>query len=191
MDLSFRHDFWYLGLAASPKEEGRVEGIVLRPPELGSGGRRIVESVRATPEDGLEGDRWAVDAKKLGPDQVSLINVHVLESLAGRDPERKALSGDNLQVDLDLTESNLPAGTRLEVGEVLLEVSPQPHRPCRLFHERFGASGAQKVARANKRGRRGRGVLCLILRPGEIRVGDSIRVVRGSGPAEDRPRAGD
>ena len=182
MDLSFRHDFWYQGLTASPKDGGTVRGIVVRPPELGSGGRRCLERVRATPEGGLEGDRWASDQARLGPDQVSLINVHVLESLAGRDPERKALSGDNLHVDLDLTEANLPVGTQLEIGEVLLEVSPQPHRPCRLFHERFGASGAKKVARANQRGRRGRGVLCLVRRAGEISVGDPIRVLRSPEP---------
>ena len=32
--------------------------------------------------------------------EISLINVHVIESLAG-DPARTPLSGDNLQVDLD------------------------------------------------------------------------------------------
>ena len=178
MDLTFRYDFWYLGLPASPKDVGSLRGIVIRPPELGSGGRKILERVRLTPEAGLEGDRWATDDEKLGRDQVSLINVHVLESLAGRDPQKKAQSGDNLHVDLDLTEENLPAGTRLELGGAVLEVSEQPHVPCRLFHERYGASGVKKVARANRRGRRGRGVLCMVVQAGEISVGDEVRVIR-------------
>jgi MOSC domain-containing protein YiiM len=182
MDLSFRHDLWYLGLPSSPKDEGVLRGIVIRPPELGSGGRRILERVELTPEAGLEGDRWATDEAKLGQDQVSLINVHVLESLAGRDPESKARSGDNLQVDLDLSEENLPPGTRLEVGSALLEVSPQPHVPCQLFHERFGARGVKRVARANRRGRRGRGVLCMVVRAGAAEVGDAIRVLRADSP---------
>lgn len=178
MDLSFRHDLWFLGLTASPKQEGVLRGIVIRPAELGSGGRRILERVELTPEEGLVGDRWATDESKLGQDQVSLINIHVLESLAGRDPQEKARSGDNLQVDLDLSEENLPPGTRLELGTALLEVSPQPHTPCQLFHERYGATGVKRVARANRRGRRGRGVLCMVVRAGEAKVGDAIRVVR-------------
>ncbi len=178
MDLTFRFDLWYLGLTASPKDVGSLRGIVIRPPELGSGGRKILESAELTPEVGLVGDRWATDEKALGQDQVSLINIHVLESLAGKDPEKKAQSGDNLHVDLDLSEENLPVGTRLEVGSVVLEVSPQPHTPCLLFHERFGPSGVKKVTRANKKGRRGRGVLCMVVQRGELRVGDEVRVIR-------------
>lgn len=180
MDLTFRYDFWYLGLKASPKDVGSVRGIVIRPPELGSGGRKILERAELNPEVGLVGDRWSVDEDKLGQDQVSLVNVHVLESLAGTDPEKKAQSGDNLHVDLDLTEENLPPGTRLELGSVVLEVSPQPHIPCRLFHDRYGAGAAKKVARANRRGRRGRGVLCMVVQAGALSVGDEVRVVRAS-----------
>ncbi|MCB9914570.1 MAG: MOSC domain-containing protein [Planctomycetes bacterium] len=178
MDFGFRFDLWYAGLPASPTDAGVVRDIVIRPPELGSGGRRRLARVRVLADGGLEGDRWASDPKKLGPDQVSLINVHVLASLAGAEPERMALSGDNFQVDLDLSEKNLPVGTRLELGGALLEVSPQPHQPCRLFHERYGVTAVKKVLRANKRGRRGRGVLCTVVRGGEVSVGDPIRVLR-------------
>jgi MOSC domain-containing protein YiiM len=106
--------------------------------------------------------------------------VHVLRSLCDGDPERMALSGDNLQVDLDLSERNLPVGTRLMIGDALLEISPEPHRPCRSFHGRFGATGAKKVARANKTGHRGRGVLCRVLRAGTIIVGDRIELDRSA-----------
>ena len=109
--------------------------------------------------------------------QVSLINIHVLRSLA-QDEEQGVLSGDNLQVDLDLTEENLPIGTQLEIGSAVLEVSEVVHRPCERFVERFGAAAAKKVARANRRTHRGRGVLCRIVQGGEIDVGDKIRVVR-------------
>ena len=49
---------------------------------------------------------------------------------------------------------------------------------CKQFHARFGMSGAQKVARANRQGKRGRGVLVRIVRGGTIRVGDVIHVKR-------------
>ena len=178
MDLSWRHDFWYWNLRASPREEGEVRGIVIRPLEGGAGARRILEQVRVTPEQGLEGDRWSEDEKATGQDQITLINVHVLQSVAGSDPAELARSGDNLQVDLDLTERNLPVGTRLEIGSAVLEVSPQPHTPCKKFHRRYGGTAVRRVIRANRKGRRGRGVLCLVVEAGEISVGDRIRVQR-------------
>jgi len=184
MDLSFRFDFWFQGLRASPTDDGEISGIVIRPPELGHGGRKILERVQLDPEVGLVGDRWPVCENKTGDDQVSLVNVHVLRSLAGDDPEQMARSGDNLHVDLDLTEANLPVGSLLELGEAQLEVSPQPHVPCEFFYERYGVSAVKKVLRANKRGRRGRGVLCMVVKPGEISVGGRIRILR-RGPAAE------
>jgi MOSC domain-containing protein YiiM len=179
VDLSFRFDWWYARLPPSPKDEGRVVRCVRRPAH---DARETPDSIRVTPERGVEEDRWTSDPHKRPGNQVSLINVHVLRSLAGGE-ERMALSGDNLQVDLDLTESNLPVGTRLSIGSAQLEVSADPHRPCRKFHERYGASAVKKVVRANKLGRRGRGLLATVLRAGEIHVGDAIRVERPASEA--------
>lgn len=142
-------------------------------------GERITpQAARATPEGGMEGDRWTTDEHRSPGNQVSLVNVHLLRALAGGDEARMALSGDNLQVDLDLSERNLPTGTQLTIGEVVLEVTPDPHRPCRKFHERYGAIGVKRVVRGNRTGRRGRGVLARVVRGGMLRVGDAIHVKR-------------
>lgn len=178
MDLSFRHDFWLRGLPASPRDRGRVAGIVVRPPGAAEDVRERPESAHLSPEGGVEGDRWANAQERRPGNQVSLINVHMLAKLAGGDALRMALSGDNLQVDLDLGEENLPVGSRLAVGEALLEVSPEPHRPCRSFHRRFGATAVKRVVRANRLGMRGRGVLCFVVEAGRVRVGDPIAVER-------------
>ena len=178
MDLSWRFDRWWEELPASPTDLGTVEGLVLRPPGGGTGARELVGSVRVSLEAGSEGDRWSEDEERLGADHVSLVNVHVLSSVAGEDPDRRAQSGDNLQVDLDLTEENLPVGSLLEIGTAVLEVSPQPHQPCAKFHDRYGELAVKRVLRANRRGRRGRGVLCTVRQAGAIRVGDEIRVRR-------------
>lgn len=175
MDLSFRFDRWFVRLPQSPRDQGRVHRIVLRPPGP-HGERECPDSARIEPDVGLIGDRWDAAVDTPGT-EVSLMNVHVLRSLAGEE-DRMALSGDNLQVDLDLSEDNLPVGTLLDIGGARLEVSPEPHRPCRSFHQRFGPQGAKKVARANRVGRRGRGVLCRVLQAGTIRVGDTITVMR-------------
>jgi MOSC domain-containing protein YiiM len=175
MDLSFRHDLWIARLPRSPLDGGTVERCVVR---RGTGERDTPDAVHVSPEGGVEGDRWAADAHARAGNQVSLVNVHVLRALTDGDPRRMALSGDNLQVDLDLSEANLPVGTRLAIGDALLEVTPDPHRPCRSFAERYGAIGAKRVTRANRKGLRGRGVLARVVRGGTVRVGDRISVER-------------
>lgn len=181
MDLSFRFDLWRRALPASPRDSGLVAGLVVRPGCQGHGARLRPAEIRLDVEQGVVGDAWYGSPKRREGNQVSLMNVHVLRSLCGGDPEHMALSGDNLQVDLDLSESNLPVGTRLTIGDAVLEVTPEPHRPCRHFHERFGAGGAKKVARANKTGHRGRGLLCRVLASGTVHIGDTIRVHRPPG----------
>lgn len=177
VDLSFRFDLWWSRLPDSPTDGGRVERLVTRPRGSEPGAREEHDAITVTPEEGVLGDRWIDEPHSTPDNQVSLINVHVARSLA-RDADHAALIGDNLHVDLDLSEANLPVGTRLEVGGAVLEISPKPHRPCRHFVERMGATAAKKVARAARRGRRGRGVLCRVVSGGEIRAGDAIRVER-------------
>lgn len=151
--------------------------LVVRPRGGAKGSRERRETVVLTLEDGVVGDRWVDDPDRQAGAQVSLINVHVVHSLARTD-EQRIVSGDNLHVDLCLTEENLPVGTRLQVGEAVLEVSEVVHRACRDFVARLGATAAKKVARAGRMGRRGRGVLCRVVEPGEVRVGSVIRVLR-------------
>jgi MOSC domain-containing protein YiiM len=172
VDLSFRFDWWYARLPKSPRDEGVVEMCVVRP-SLGE--RSTPSEIRLTPERGIEGDRWIDDPRRRPGNQVSLMNVHVLRSVAEGE-SRMSLAGDNLIVDLDISEENLPPGTRLSIGDVELEISNDPHRPCGQFHARFGATSVKKIARANRTGKRGRGVLAEIVRAGTIRIGDKILV---------------
>jgi MOSC domain-containing protein YiiM len=174
VDLSFRFDWWYKRLPASPRDLGVVERCVVRPSQ---GERSTPVEIRLSPAGGIEGDRWIHDEHRRPGNQVSLMNVHVLRSIAG-DELRMPLAGDNLLVDLDLSEENLPPGTVLEIGDAEIVISNDPHRPCRQFHQRFGATSVKKIVRANRVGRRGRGVLAEIVKAGTIRIGDRIRVRR-------------
>ena len=174
MDLSWRFDLWFALLPRSPRDAGRVEQIVLRPT---SKERVTPRTIAVDPERGIVGDRWFDDPRRSLESQVSLMNVNVLRSIAGGE-ERMQLAGDNLVVDLDLCEDNLPAGTRLLIGTAELEITSKPHRGCRSFVERFGESAAKRVARAGRRGRRGRGMFARIVRAGTIQVGDAIAVCR-------------
>ncbi|MFT7678068.1 MAG: hypothetical protein ACI8QC_002054 [Planctomycetota bacterium] len=174
MDLSFRHDLWWSRLADAPTDVGRVRQLVMRPEH---DARLIQQRLELTPAAGIVGDRWSSDPDRKQGTQISLIRRAVLRSFA-RDDAHAAESGDNLEVDLDLSEANLPVGTRLEIGSAVLEVSEEPHMPCAKLHERFGKRAVQRVARANRRGLRGRGVLCSVVQAGEISVGDTILVKR-------------
>lgn len=186
MDLSFRFDLWWAGLPRSPRDEGVVRDLVVRPPNYPSGARRVLSRVELDPARGVVGDKWEHDPDRIPAAQVALVNAGLIADLAGgrSDP---ALAGDNLHVDLDLSESNLPPGTRLCIGEAILVVSDHPHRPCADFARRFGATAAKKVARADRRGRRGRGVLCAVEVGGVIRVGDGVLVRRTIGRVAARP----
>ncbi len=177
MDFFWRFDSWFRGLPSSGLDRGKVVTLVVRPPNAGPENRLTPQTITLTTEDGIAGDKWAVSEERLIEAQVSLINVHVLRSLAKSD-ERMPLSGDNLIVDLNLSEENLPPGTILRIGSAALEVSTIPHKPCALFKDRFGKTAVKKVARANRTGRRGRGVMTRVLQPGEIQVGDEIKVER-------------
>jgi len=180
-DLSFRFDRWFEKLPTSPRDVGAVVRCVVRPAK---NQRETPDEVRVIPGRGLEGDHWGGNSHDGPRNEVSLINIHVALSMAKGDEARTPLTGDNFHVDLDLTEENLPVGTTLELGEALLRVSDLPHRPCLKFVKRFGPRAAKRVARANRLGRRGRGVLCEVVRGGAVRVGDEIRVTRPASPGD-------
>lgn len=177
MDLSWRFDSWYKRLPITGTDSGEVVLIVVRPPADEYGVRETPASISVTPEEGIVGDKWTVSKKRLPGAQVSLMNVHVLRSVAGGD-DRMALAGDNLIVDLDLSEENLPVGTRVRIGSAIVEVSDVPHEPCARFKERYGATAAKKIGRANRTGKRGRGVMTQVVEPGEVKLGDPILVLR-------------
>ena len=99
------------------------------------------------------------------------------------DHERWALAGDQLYVDLDLSQENLPPGTRLAIGEAVLEVSEAPHLGCGKFSRRFGVEAVKFVNSAAGRALRLRGLNARVVRPGVVRQGDPV-------VKEPRQRAG-
>ncbi len=131
------------------------------------------ERAEVTPEDGLVGDRWASGKRDLDA-QITLMNVRVAE-LVAQNGTPAHMAGDNFLVDLDLAEDALPVGTRLRLGEALLEVSPAPHTGCKKFRERFGLDALAWVN--DHRDRRLRGMNCRVVEAGAVAVGDSVSVL--------------
>jgi MOSC domain-containing protein YiiM len=155
---------------ASPKDAGVLKLIVLRLP---GEERSTPQQALLSADTGVEGDRWSAGKTPDPLAQVSVMNARFLEAIAG-DAERMNLAGDNLIVDLDLSESNLPAGVRLRVGQAIIEVTELPHTGCKKFDRRYGKAALDLANSAEGRALRLRGFYARVVQGGEIHIGDII-----------------
>ena len=179
-DLHLRNAEIEAGVAhvlAAPKDEGRLEMIVRRP---AVNAREVIAEGELDREHGLLGDNWLTrgssrTANGLGhPEmQLNLMNSRFAMLIAAS-RERMPLAGDQLFVDLDLSGENLPPGTRLGIGEAVIEVTAIPHTGCKKFVERFGLD-AMKFANSEF-GRRHnlRGINAKVIKAGTIRTGNAV-----------------
>jgi MOSC domain-containing protein YiiM len=165
------------GILAAPAESGTVVRIVRRP---GIGEREVLEEGRLTRAEGLAGDNWNQRGSRRTADggphpdmQLNVISARVVAVLAA-DEAHAALAGDQLHLDLDLTEANLPPGTRLALGDAVIEVTDQPHRGCQKFAARFGADARRWVLAGDREGLRLRGLNARVVREGTVRAGDAV-----------------
>jgi MOSC domain-containing protein YiiM len=132
---------------------------------------------------GLVGDTWKdrgstrTEDGSPHPDmQLNVMSARVVSFLA-RDPERRALAGDQLYLDLDLSHANLPAGTRLAIGSAVIEVTDQPHTGCAKFTQRFGLDALRWVNGDDGKRLRLRGLNARVVVPGTVRRGDQVTKV--------------
>ncbi len=164
-------------IARSPADGGRVELIVRRP---SPGARRILAEGTLDPDLGLVGDGWRVLGSPDTPDgsshpdmQLNVMNSRVAALLAV-DPDRRALAGDQLYLDLDLSVDNLPPGSRLALGSAVIEVTDQPHLGCPKFSAHFGGAALRFVNSRAGRSLRLRGINAKVITGGTVRVGDRV-----------------
>ncbi|MDZ4828158.1 MAG: MOSC domain-containing protein [Actinomycetota bacterium] len=165
-------------LREAPGNDGRVELIVRRPVV---GEREVVESATLDETVGLVGDCWQTRGSRSTPDgaahpemQITLMNVRCTELVAG-ERDRWPLAGDQFYVDFDLSTANLPAGTRIQLGTAVVEVSAAPHTGCAKFTQRFGLDAMRFVNSPAGRELRLRGVNTKVVVGGTVSVGDPMR----------------
>jgi hypothetical protein len=159
----------------SPRDSGRLVLIVRRP---AVDQRELPADALLDQATGLAGDNWLTRGSTSSPDgsadsqrQVTVMNVRVAELVAGG-TDRMPLAGDQLYIDLDLSQENLPPGSLLAVGQAVLQVSQAPHLGCAKFVERFGADAMRFVNSRTGRQLRLRGMNASVLVPGTVRLGD-------------------
>jgi hypothetical protein len=162
----------------SPRDGGAVILVVRRP---GVDLREALTEAVLDPVDGLVGDTWRARGSRHTEDgladpqaQLTLMNARAAALVAGG-PQRRELAGDQLFVDLDLSGHNLPPGTRLQIGEAVIEVSQKPHRGCEKFAARFGHEALRFVNSEVGRELNLRGVNTRVVVGGRLRIGDPVR----------------
>ena len=162
----------------SPKDEGVLE-LIVRRPRVGE--REVLQEGRLDMTEGLVGDSWRTRGSSKTADgsahpemQVNLMNARAI-ALVARTKDRWPLAGDQLFVDLDLSATNLPPGTRLAVGTAVIEITAPPHNGCKKFMGRFGADALQFVNSTTGRELHLRGIHSKVVRGGVIRVGDVVK----------------
>jgi MOSC domain-containing protein YiiM len=171
---------------AAPADGGVVELIVRRP---AADEREVLEVGELDVAVGLVGDTWkdrpSGRTSDGGPHpdmQLNVMSARVVAFLA-QDPERRALAGDQLYLDLDLSHENLPAGTRLALGTAVIEVTDQPHTGCAKFTQRFGLEAMRWVNSDDGKRLRLRGLNAKVVVPGTVRLGDRVVKLPAEVPA--------
>ncbi len=159
----------------SPTNNGSLDMIVRRP---NTGEREEIEQGELDLVEGLVGDNWKARGSSRMKDgsahpemQITMMNSRLI-ALIAQNKKRWQLAGDQLYIDMDLSEDNLPAGTQIALGSAVVQISPVPHTGCKLFVERFGIDAMKFVNSQKGRQLRLRGVNARIVQPGVVRVGD-------------------
>jgi hypothetical protein len=167
----------------APKDAGVLKLIVRRP---AVNAREVLEAGELDEEAGLVGDTWPERGSSRSDDglahpdmQINVMGARAI-ALVAQDPARWPLAGDQLYIDLDLSEENVPAGTRLAIGSAILEVTSQPHTGCHKFVSRFGLDAMKFVNSPVGRQLHLRGINARVVQGGVIRCGDVVtRIAAG------------
>jgi hypothetical protein len=167
----------------SPQDEGVLRLIVRRPQ---TDEREVLEEGELHPVEGLVGDSWKMRGSTRTADgsphpdtQLNIMNARVA-ALVAQDKDRWQLAGDQLYIDMDLSEENLPPGTQLAIGSAVIEVTPPPHTGCKKFVSRFGLDAMKFVNSSLGRELHLRGVNARVVQPGLIRVGQVVKKLPAS-----------
>lgn len=166
-------------LRGAPSEVGTLVMVVRRPQ---AGVREILEEGTLDEADGLVGDNWlsratshAIAESRHLDSMITVMNARMVALLGDTDDDR-ALAGDQLYVDLDISHDNLPAGSRVAIGdEAVIEVSAKPHAGCKKFLARFGPDALGFVNSEVGMRLRLRGLNARVVRGGVVRRNDVVR----------------
>lgn len=166
------------GVIDAAKDQGAVRLVVRRP---GKGQREVLAQGELDTELGLVGDDWinrpGMNSDKPSPyAQVTVMSAQAAELISGDpEPEPWAQCGDQLYIDLDISQSNMPPSTRIGIGDAVLEVQAEPHTGCAQFRGWWGSEALRFINTERGRELRMRGVNTVVIQSGTVRPGDTAR----------------
>lgn len=166
-------------LRAAPAGTGTLELVVRRPAE---GERDILDEAVLDVDAGVVGDNWlerstshAIASGRHLDAQVNVMSARMVRFLAPT-VEQQAMAGDQLYLDFDISHANLPAGSRLAIGdEAVIEVTAKPHSGCKKFLGRFGQDAVDFVNSGLGKELRLRGFNARVVTGGVVVPGDKVR----------------
>ncbi len=167
-------------VAKSPADNGELLMISRRP---AINERDLLDEGELNLKEGLAGDNWISRGQSSNPPrepnpeaQLTLMNSRAADLICVT-RDRWPLAGDQLYVDLDIGPGNAPAGTHLQIGEAIIEVTAEPHTGCKKFVERFGMDAMTFVNSPKGKEKCTRGINTKVIQAGAIRVGDRVTKV--------------
>jgi hypothetical protein len=161
----------------APKDEGVIDGIIIRP---AIEQRQELQSCSMSLEGGMKDDHWALGCWKSTDDGAPHPDVQICMmmssciGLIAQERDNWAVAGDNLFIDMDLTPGNMPPGTRISMGSVILEISDTPHNGCAKFIKRYGKDACVFVNTGDGDKYRLRGIYGRVVQDGTVSVGDKV-----------------
>ncbi|MEM7170415.1 MAG: MOSC domain-containing protein [Pseudomonadota bacterium] len=164
-------------ILASPKDEGELQAIVVRPQKKE---RLDVKSCEISLAQGVHGDHWSrgcwktTEDGKPHPDvQICIMNARCI-GLIAQERSNWPPAGDNLFIDMDLTPGNMPPGQKLAIGTAVIEITAEPHNGCASFAERYGRDACTFVNVKEGKTYRLRGIYARVSQDGRVSVGDKV-----------------
>ena len=164
----------------APTDQGILKMIVRRP---NVDEREVLQTGELDTEQGLVGDTWNVRVNTHSKDglanvnkQITIMNARAVALLA-QSEERWPQAGDQLYIDMDLSDDNIPPGTQLAIGSAIVQVSPDPHSGCNKFSARFGVEAMKFVNSLEGKRLHLRGINTRVIQAGNIQVGDTVRKI--------------
>jgi len=158
-------------ILAAPSDVGQLK-LIVRRPDVDQ--RETLEEGHLDPEQGLVGDSWSTREYADPEVQLTIMNARVIGLLA-QTRDRWSLAGDQLYLDMDLSDENLPPGTQLSLGDAIIEVTEPPHTGCKKFAARFGVDAVVFVNSGRGKELNFRGINAKVIQSGDIKVGDGAR----------------
>ncbi|MBK0400865.1 hypothetical protein H0I76_16820 [Limibaculum sp. M0105] len=164
-------------ILSAPRQNGTLEMIVMRPDR---GERILPHDIRVNAVDGVPGDHWSegtghAAAEGVGdPEaQICIMMASCISAIAG-DKANWPPAGDNFFIDMDLTPTNMPPGTRFAIGSAEFVVTELPHNGCQDFIDRYGRDACVFLMTGEGKKNRLRGIYARVIRDGTVSVGDTV-----------------